>query len=124
MRDYKESINKPSSSQDIVIYREGPGWIYSTREGYLFIVKSRAGSHYTGLETPHLTNCLPSHPGSNPLRPEATHKLQPRAAHREVAHNVPEEGGELEDGRDEGEEGAVQLNERNVSQYLSENALV
>jgi hypothetical protein len=91
---------------------------------YLFIVKSRAGSHYIELETRRLTNCLPSHPGSNALRPEATHKLQPRAAHREVAHNVPEEGGELEDGRDEGEEGAVELDERNVSQDLSENALV
>lgn len=52
---------------------------------------------------------LTSHPGRDALGTEATHKLQARAAHREVADDIPEEGGELEDGRDEGEQSGLAL---------------
>lgn len=49
------------------------------------------------------------HPIRHPLRSEPTHVLQPRAAHGEVTDQIPNQRGELEDGRDEGEEGGVEL---------------
>ncbi len=52
---------------------------------------------------------LSSHPSRDALGTEATHELQARAAHGEIADDIPEEGGELEDGRDEGEQSGLEL---------------
>lgn len=52
---------------------------------------------------------LTSHPIRNPLRPEAPHIRQPSTAHWEVTNQVPDQSGELEDGRDESEDGGVEL---------------
>lgn len=61
---------------------------------------------------------LAGHPGCDALGAEAAHVLQPRAAHGEIADNVPEEGGELENRRDEGEEGVVELQRRVSALFL------
>lgn len=47
---------------------------------------------------------LTAYPCSDSRRSEATHVLQTRASHGEIADEVPDQGGELEDGGDEGEE--------------------
>lgn len=52
---------------------------------------------------------LSAHPGSNARRSKATHVLQTGASHREIADKVPDQGGELEDGGDEGEEEVLEL---------------
>jgi hypothetical protein len=52
---------------------------------------------------------LSAYPGSNARRSKATHVLQTGASHREIADEVPDQGGELKDGRDEGEEEVLEL---------------
>ena len=49
------------------------------------------------------------HPSRDAIRAEAGREAQARPAHGEVADQIPEQGGELGDGGDEGEEGAVEL---------------
>jgi len=49
------------------------------------------------------------HPSRDTIRAEAGREPEARAAHREVADQIPEQSGELGDGGDEGEEGAVEL---------------
>lgn len=58
---------------------------------------------------PSLKRYSPTHPSRNPRHPESTHKLQARATHGEVANKIPNESGELEDGRDEGKEEVLEL---------------
>jgi hypothetical protein len=51
------------------------------------------------------------YPGRNTVRTKATHVLEAGTAHGEVADEVPDQGDELADGRDEGEEKGLELRE-------------
>lgn len=57
----------------------------------------------------HQGKQLPRHPSRNALCPKPAHILQAGTTHREIADEVPDEGGELENGRYEGEDGGVEL---------------
>ena len=50
-----------------------------------------------------------THPSGDTRGTKATHVLQPSAAHGEVAHEVPDQGGELEDGGNKGKEEILKL---------------
>jgi hypothetical protein len=59
-----------------------------------------------------MTEKLPkstTHPSGDTRRTEAAHVLQPSAAHGEIAHEVPDQGRELENGRNESEEEVLEL---------------
>lgn len=55
--------------------------------------------------------CLGSvvHPGCDPVASKSRSKPQAGGAQGEIGHQVPDEGDYLQDGRDEGENGAVKL---------------
>ena len=52
---------------------------------------------------------LSGHPGCGSSRSEGGSEAQTGASHGEIADEIPEQTGDLEDGREEGEEGAAQL---------------
>jgi len=52
---------------------------------------------------------LPCHPGSGSSSAERRGQAQPTRTHGEIADEVPEEAGYLDDGREQGENRAVQL---------------
>lgn len=70
-----------------------------------------------------LRSRLTGHPRSDARSTEATHELQTSAAHGEITDEVPEQGGELEDGGDESEDEGFQLDGRGalVKLAMAEN---
>ncbi len=50
-----------------------------------------------------------AHPSRHSVGPEASRKAQACRAHGEVANEIPDQADDLDDGGDEGEDGAVEL---------------
>lgn len=61
---------------------------------------------------------LTGHPVCYARGTEATNVLQSCATHGEIADEVPDQGGDLEDGGDEGEEEGLELERMRVSPVL------
>lgn len=59
------------------------------------------------------------HPSCNALRSKPSHELQPSATHGKVADQVPNQSGQLEDRRDEGEEGVMSLQRESQRRWSS-----
>ena len=77
-----------------------------------YAVRWRTQVVYRGRETRQTTTKagrLIVHPCGHSVAAESGSEAQSRRAHGEIAHQIPHEANELDDGRDEGEAGAVQL---------------
>jgi hypothetical protein len=65
-----------------------------------------------------MTQSLTAHPGGDSLDTKAAHELKTSTAHGEITDQVPEEGNQLEDGSNQGQQTVLELQGRKVLAFV------